>query len=245
MTGWKVSKGTTGGIDDTWLPNQISIDVDGSEVFYDGVFYEVGPISSASNVGGTWDGTAAYQSRCATLIVPPGGFRLLSTPTLVQINPGVFQALNTPAPTSMLPLGQVPINPTLIQPMPTLVQINPGVFQALNTPAPTLVQINPGAFQALTTPTPNPGVTQCLNAPPPRLQVGGQGRVTLGGVPNRIRSQPNTSGTILGQIPPGDVFSVIGGPNCDGTYSWWQINYNGVVGWTAEGTGSTYFVEPA
>ena len=29
------------------------------------VFYEIGPIISSSNVGGSWDGTAAYQSRCS------------------------------------------------------------------------------------------------------------------------------------------------------------------------------------
>ncbi len=248
MTGWKLSKGTTGGIDDTWLPNQITINVDGSEVFYDGVFYEVGPITSASHIGGTWDGTAAYQNRCTILSVPPGGFQLLPTATPIRINPGQFQLLATPTPTSMLPLGQVPINPTLIQPVATLVQINPNLIRPLNTPTP--IPFNPGIIQNPTlaqpaTPTPFAGVTQCLNAPPPRLQVGGQGRVTLGGVPNRIRSQPNTSGAVLGQIPSGDVFSVIGGPNCDGTYSWWQINYNGVVGWTAEGTGADYFVEPA
>ena len=277
MTGWKISKGTTGGIDDSWQPNQITINVDGSEVFYDGVFYQVGPITSASNIGGTWDGTSIYQNRCPMVIVPPGGFQLLATPTLVPINPGQFQPLATPTliqinpgafqllatatPNSLLPSGQIPINPTLIQPVATLVPINPGAFQLLATPTliqinpgaikllatPTPVLINPGQFQPLATPTPapfNPGVTQCLNAPPPRLHIGGQGRVTLNGVPNRIRSQPNTSGTILGQIPSGGVFSVIGGPNCDGTYAWWQVNYNGVVGWTAEGTGSDYFVEP-
>lgn len=262
MTGWKIAKGATGAVDDVWQPNQISITVDGSAVFYDGVFYEVGPISSASHVGGTWDGTAAYQNRCATVIVPPGGFQLLPTATLIMLNPGQFQLLPTPTPTSMLPLGQVPINPTPIQPVVTLVQINPNLIQPLatptlipfnpviilpfgtNTPIPGGVIQNPTPISPAATPTPFTGGTQCLNAPPPRLHVGGQGRVTLNGVPNRIRSQPNTSGAILGQIPSGDVFSVIGGPNCDGTYTWWQINYNGIVGWTAEGTGSDYFVEP-
>ncbi len=258
MTGWKLVKGASGGIDDAWLPNQISIDVDSTEVYFDGVFNEVGPITSASNIGGTWNGTAAYQNRCL-LVFDPGVITLLPTATLalpggfVPVNPALIQPVST----------LVRINPNLIQPLmtPTLVRINPNLIQPLATatlslpggiipvnptliqPVTTLVQINPNLIQPLATATPNSGVTQCINAPPPRLKVGGTGRVTPG-APNRIRSQPNTSGAILGQIPPSDLFSVIGGPTCDGVYTWWQINYNGIVGWTAEGTGSDYFVEP-
>lgn len=94
-------------------------------------------------------------------------------------------------------------------------------------------------------PPPPPPVCQLT----PRLSVGGQGRVTPG-LPNVIRSAPGTQSTgansvVIGQIPGGGVFSVLGGPEC-GTDRrwWWLVNYNGVVGWTGEGEGSTYWVEP-
>ena len=35
------------------------------------------------------------------------------------------------------------------------------------------------------------------------------------------------------------------GPVCaaDGR-NWWQVNYNGIIGWTAEGSGTSYWLEP-
>jgi LysM repeat protein len=76
----------------------------------------------------------------------------------------------------------------------------------------------------------------------PRLVPGGQGRVTPG-QPNTLRGQPN-GGATVGQIPGGGVFTVVAGPQCAGGINWWQVNYNGVVGWTGEGQGSTYWLEP-
>ena len=85
---------------------------------------------------------------------------------------------------------------------------------------------------------------------PNRLVAGGYGRVTPG-LPNVVRSAPGTSATgsnsvVIGQIPAGGVFYVLSGPVCgsDGR-SWWQVNYNGLTGWTAEGEGyGNYWVEP-
>jgi uncharacterized protein YraI len=48
----------------------------------------------------------------------------------------------------------------------------------------------------------------------------------------------------IGQIPGEGVFSVVGGPQCADGYRWWQVSYNGLVGWTASGSGSEYWVEP-
>ncbi len=84
----------------------------------------------------------------------------------------------------------------------------------------------------------------CNNAPLPRMRPGMSG-VVLPGDPNTIRPQPN-SGTRLGTIPADGEFSVIGGPSCGSSGRvWYQVNYNGVVGWTAEGEGSTYWLRPA
>jgi uncharacterized protein YraI len=83
----------------------------------------------------------------------------------------------------------------------------------------------------------------CSGAPPPRLTVGGQGRITPG-LPNKVRAAPSMAAAQVGQIPGEGVFSVVGGPQCADGYRWWQVNYNGLVGWTASGTGSEYWVEP-
>ncbi|MBZ0278234.1 MAG: SH3 domain-containing protein [Anaerolineae bacterium] len=80
---------------------------------------------------------------------------------------------------------------------------------------------------------------------PARLTIGGQGRVISWPIlPNRVRSTPSLYANVVGYIPAGGTFSIIGGPQCASGILWWQVNYNGLVGWTAEGNGSTYFVEP-
>ena len=84
----------------------------------------------------------------------------------------------------------------------------------------------------------------CLGAPPPRLTVGGRGRVTPG-LPNKMRSAPSTGAPQVGSIPGEAVFNVLGGPQCADGYLWWQVEYEGVTGWTANGTGNAYWVEPA
>jgi uncharacterized protein YraI len=89
----------------------------------------------------------------------------------------------------------------------------------------------------------SPSEISCQGAPPPNLTVGGQGRVTPG-LPNKMRSQPSTAAAQVGSIPGEGVFSVIGGPVCADGYMWWQISYNGLTGWTANGSGSEYWVEP-
>ncbi len=82
---------------------------------------------------------------------------------------------------------------------------------------------------------------------PGRLVVGGTGRVsTYPNLPNRLRAYPSFYGTVLGHIPAGGQFAVYGGPHCDSGLLWWQVSYNGLVGWTAEGDGyATYWLEPA
>ncbi|MCB9454012.1 MAG: SH3 domain-containing protein [Anaerolineaceae bacterium] len=79
--------------------------------------------------------------------------------------------------------------------------------------------------------------------PETRLVVGMQGRLT-GNTPSRLRNAPSVTGEQIGQIDPIDVFVVLDSPVCAGGYNWWQIDLNGTSGWTAEGQGSDYFVEP-
>ncbi|MBL8132585.1 MAG: SH3 domain-containing protein [Anaerolineae bacterium] len=84
----------------------------------------------------------------------------------------------------------------------------------------------------------------CTNTPPSRLYGWTHARVTPGD-PNRLRAEPE-SDAVLGQIPGGAAFTILGGPVCGrGTHlRWWYVDYNGMQGWTAEGRGDTYWLEP-
>jgi len=79
-----------------------------------------------------------------------------------------------------------------------------------------------------------------------RLMPGMQGRVTYDPPnANTVRDRPGETGARLGEIPPGGVFTVLAGPQCaTGGLAWWQVNYNGLVGWTAEGVPGQYWLEP-
>jgi hypothetical protein len=76
-----------------------------------------------------------------------------------------------------------------------------------------------------------------------RLVIGEQGRVSPGD-PNNFRANPGTAGAAIGQIPGAGVFTVLDGPVCVDNFAWWQVNYNGMIGWTAEGMGQEYWLEP-
>ena len=83
----------------------------------------------------------------------------------------------------------------------------------------------------------------------PRLRIGQHGQITPG-LPNVIRTAPGTTASgansvVIGSIPALGIFEVLAGPECglDGRY-WWQVNYNGTIGWTAEGEGSLYWTLP-
>jgi hypothetical protein len=97
--------------------------------------------------------------------------------------------------------------------------------------------------------TPLPVVTDvtgivCPGAPTPRLLPGDTARV-LGTTANNVRSQPSvTSGQVIGQIPAGAEFSVLEGPACQDGLTWYRVQYGTLEGWTAEGQGRDYWVEP-
>jgi hypothetical protein len=84
----------------------------------------------------------------------------------------------------------------------------------------------------------------CEGAPRIRLAVGMTARVVFAnGLPLRVRTAPG--GEIVTQIPEGTVFSILAGPQCRGSFAWWQIRTtDGIEGWSAEGGGNGYFVEP-
>jgi hypothetical protein len=82
----------------------------------------------------------------------------------------------------------------------------------------------------------------CPDTAPSRLTIGEEGRV-LPGNPNNVREQPSRESLIIGKIPAEAVFTVLEGPTCADGVSWWQVDYDGLVGWTAEAVGFEYAVE--
>jgi len=85
--------------------------------------------------------------------------------------------------------------------------------------------------------------SSCSIAPIPRLNVGEQAQVTPG-LPNNLRNGAGVFDQQIGQLPAGSVFEVRDGPVCAGYYYWWQVEYRGLVGWTAEGVLHDYWLQP-
>lgn len=115
------------------------------------------------------------------------------------------------------------------------------------------VDINPIALPTATiTPYPTiPGSSGdiCPGSPAPSvMKIGIQGVVTEGGVANRLRDKPSKKdGQIINYMAPGSTFVVVDGPVCDAEdqLRWWQVNFNGQVGWTAEGEKQDFYLAPA
>lgn len=76
-----------------------------------------------------------------------------------------------------------------------------------------------------------------------RLALGNQARV-VPGLPNNLRSEASTGSALVSEIPGGGIFTVVSGPQCGEGLVWWQVNYDGQVGWTVEGRDGSYWVEP-
>jgi hypothetical protein len=89
-----------------------------------------------------------------------------------------------------------------------------------------------------------PGQVQCAGFLPSRLMINQPARVTPG-APNNLRALPNVTAELVGRMPGGSEFMVLQGPVCDAAgLAWWQVSYEGLIGWTVEGQGSEYYTEP-
>lgn len=82
---------------------------------------------------------------------------------------------------------------------------------------------------------------ECAGLPVPRLRIGIQG-IVADTTANRVRATPSLGAQEVASIPPNGIFTVLGGPTCADGYVWWQVEYNGQVGWTAEGDSSKYWL---
>jgi hypothetical protein len=64
---------------------------------------------------------------------------------------------------------------------------------------------------------------------------------------NRIRSEPKISDNIIAGFTPGMFVKLVDGPVCADGFVFWKVESRfipGGVGWTAEGDGISYFLEP-
>lgn len=65
--------------------------------------------------------------------------------------------------------------------------------------------------------------------------------------PNRVREAPHTGAEIIHQAYPGDIIRVLEGPVCANGLVFWKVEnarIPGGAGWTAEGDGKEYYLEP-
>lgn len=90
-------------------------------------------------------------------------------------------------------------------------------------------------------------IDTCASMYETQLSIGMTGMVALGGLPNRIRSDPNMLAGIVGQISPGELFNIALGPLCVNGNRWWKIephSNNIPSGWTVEGDETTKWLVP-
>lgn len=95
---------------------------------------------------------------------------------------------------------------------------------------------------AVPTATPDPLCTTWT-----QLKVEGFARM-IDVVPNRVRSVPQKGDNLIGKLNPGDVVKVLEGPVCADGLVFWRVESDSIPGgsgWTAEGDGQEYWLEPA
>lgn len=88
-----------------------------------------------------------------------------------------------------------------------------------------------------------PVAITCPGFMPSRLEINMFGQVTPGPA-NNFRDGPTLSSNVIGQLPGETIFLVLDGPVCADNMAWWQVDYNGQIGWTSEGTGAEYWLQP-
>jgi len=78
------------------------------------------------------------------------------------------------------------------------------------------------------------------------MYVGITGRVAYtDGAYMRIRKNPGFNQAIINSVPEGTPITVIGGPSCADTVTWWKIQTDKKLeGWMAESQYGVYLIEP-
>jgi hypothetical protein len=101
---------------------------------------------------------------------------------------------------------------------------------------------------ATVTPPVTPSPTPHCAAGWSRLEWGGYAIVTPGDLPNRVRSAHNSNpDNIISTLYPGAIVHIIEGPWCSDGLVFWKVENESIPGgsgWTAEGDGAEYWLEP-
>ena len=83
---------------------------------------------------------------------------------------------------------------------------------------------------------------------PPRIGIGkATARIASPTAANRLRAAPDISARQIGEIPPGSLIdALLDGPACKEARLWWQVDFEGQVGWTVESdlNFNYYYLEP-
>ncbi len=176
------------------------------------------------------------------LVIGLTGLALIGLGSWILIAPvqsaGPVDTLVFLTPT-LAPSGEVPVIITAtLEPSPTTAPTDAPV--PTSAAAPAALPTATATQSALATWSPCPGVY------PSQLHVGDKAMVSLEPpLPNNVRAQPDTTAKFLFAIQPGEVVKINDGPGCSNNWVWWQITTSdGRTGWTAEGDGTDYWLQP-
>lgn len=161
---------------------------------------------------------------------PTVTFTPSKTPSLTP----TFTPTSTNTPTLTPSLTFTPSKtPTLT---PTLTPVD------TSTPTATYTPSNTPTPSDTPTPTGTPAPISCPGTRNSRLYAGMTGYLIPFGIENRVRDQPALGGQQVGLIELGGIFEVLEGPVCQDGYIWYEVDYNGLIGWTVEGDREDYWV---
>ena len=102
------------------------------------------------------------------------------------------------------------------------------------------------AAEPFNQPTVPPSPTAvCSPAPPSHLIVHERAQVSSADPrPLNIRDGAGTAHPIIAEIPTDALLYVLEGPTCSQNYAWYRVEFNGIIGWIAEGDQHAYYVQP-
>lgn len=138
------------------------------------------------------------------------------------------------------------------------------LFETKNSPPDGALAILPITFEEAASGNPLPQSTTVTQtpkatstaAPPPTSQVCGAGWSRLGvgqkavllpGLPNLLRVEPKMGDNVIGKLYAGTVVKILEGPVCADGLIFWKVESDTMppsTGWTAEGNGKEYWLEP-
>lgn len=197
--------------------------------------------ASQGQVAQSYSSLRAGLGSNVVLRVMPGGatFNITGSPVCWGAHywyPVTYQGVNGWATEGYL--NQYWLEPVSATPTPTMTP-TPIVTPTPTTPG-TGGQIPP--TDPLTGAPIIPTTAACPGAPAPRLVAGQPAAVSQ--AYSSLRAGVH-SDRVLAIMRTGARIEVLAGPFCSwGPYNWYQVRYNGVTGWSTEGTGGAYWLMP-